>query len=231
MPISATPSQASFLSFGAVSCTTNCGVFSSSGGSAAGNFTLGITSGIIYNQLIVSADTLSTNNTYTLTAGSGGLCSSGASGATLQLSGNTLSLWGAVSSLGAVTNLSTGCNLIASFVGTGAWQVNSAGSGSAETGTVSIFGTNLASVTENNTLLGDLGLVANTSASALIGGSLSGKSSTGNGTFNSTISPTAAFSLAQTATPEPFSFGLMGFGLIAAVYLARRRPGTVLSRD
>jgi hypothetical protein len=210
----AAPSQAVTLGF-TTSITGGTFGLSSAG---AGTFSLSSLSGVLFTSLSVNGDAISGDNgNYALTDGGAvtANCTS-ASGATLQLSGNVITLYGAVTGL---AGLSSGCNALVTFTKSG-WTGTASGT-SGTTGSVSL--NQATSEGENATLLTDLNLAAGTAPSNLLAGSAVGGTGSGNGNFTAN-SEQATFSLTQA--PEPFSFFLVGAGLVT-IYIARKRSAAV----
>jgi len=205
-----------------ISLTTSggAGTFAASGAVTVGTpFNLNTLSGILYTAISVGGDAVSADNgNFTLTdCGAITANCSNAGGATLQRTNSTtLQLWGAITGSSAMSNLNSGCNLLFTFNNSGGWQ------GTADTSThANVFLNNATSLGESSLLLSDLSLFAGTLPSNLLAGSTigaTGSTSTGSFTANS---EQITFSL--TNTPEPFSFFLMGSGLLAVVLFARKK--------
>src|SRR3954464_10759408 len=89
------PGQASvFLAFSATA--PGSGTFTMPSGTSNGSFSLA-TASILFTTLTVSNDAFAgTNGAYTMTGTGTGNCTN-TGGATLSLSGNTMTLWGAIS--------------------------------------------------------------------------------------------------------------------------------------
>jgi hypothetical protein len=215
----AVPSQASvFLAF---STTATGGTFAMPSGTTNGTFSLSAVSGVLFTRLTVTNDAISSDNgAFTLTGTGSGNCTS-ASGATMSLSGNTLSLWGAISGA-PFSNLSSGCNLLASFTDTNSGGFTGVSSGTGTSATVSL--NNATSITESALLLSDLSVAASSTPGTAL---LSGAGWSGSGSSGSFSSTSEQFTFSLVQTPEPFSFLLMGTGLAAIILIARKRSGAV----
>lgn len=167
-----------------------------SGFSTGGNVTVNgsnIVTGISkvpFNQLIVGS------NTYVLTSGS------------LDLSGTTLTLDGAIPGLGINSSLAlVTIQLGSSLINTGGASV------------LNVSINNATSITESAILLSDLGITGPVTSS-LVGGGLIGTG--GSGSFAVT-SDTLAASVTPGAVPEPATLSLLGIGLAGIAWFARRR--------
>jgi hypothetical protein len=215
----AVPGKASvFLAF---SNTVTGGTFTIPGAGNT-NTTLGIgaLSGVIFNKLTVSFDSVAADNgAWSVTGTGSGNCTN-SSGGTMSLVGNTLSLWGAITGA-PFANLSSGCNLLASFTDTNGFKGVSSSNGTI--GTVSL--NNATSISESALLLGDLSVAGNdTPAGLLAGSAIGGTSPTANSSFSAN---SEQFTFSLTQTPEPVSWLLMGTGLAAMIVMARKKRAAV----
>jgi hypothetical protein len=218
------PGQAVTIS---LSTSGGAGTFGNGAAVTVGTpFNLNSLSGILYTAISVFGDAVSADNgNFTLTDGGAitSNCSNGG-GATLQRTNSTtLQLWGAITGSTAMSNLSSGCNLLFTFNNSAGWK------GTADTSThANVFLNNATSLSESSILLSDLSLFAGTLPANLVAGSTiggTGTASSGNFTANS---EQITFSL--TNTPEPFSFFLMGSGLLAVVFFARKKSSVTEPR-
>jgi hypothetical protein len=176
------------------------------------NYALSSMSGVLFKTLTVTNDPIPADNqAYTITGTGTGNCTS-SSGGTLQMSSNTLTLYGAITGL---SGISTGCNALLTMTGsfTGTYITNSSGQ-FAFAGLTSIGG--------DAQLLADLGLTGYSSALAAGSGINTSGGSVASGIDTYTAN-SEQFTLNLTAAPEPLSFGLMGAGLAALIFKARKR--------
>lgn len=178
--------------------------------SSGSQYSLTAMSDILFTTLLVDGTT-----SYNVTNNQAGNCAGTANttGGVLDLSGNTLTLYGAVTGL---TGISSGCNPLATLTGSfkGTWQ----------SGTFGTFNfTGLSGMGDSSTLLGDLGFAGDAPTSLGPSPSIAGISGSNTSPTNTYQADSNMFTQNVSATPEPFSFLLAGSGLAIVLMLSRRR--------
>jgi hypothetical protein len=189
-----------------------------SGSFAFGNsYTLSAVNSVLFTSFTVGGDpTVADNKTYALTGDGSANCSN-TGGGNLTMSGNTLSLYGAVTGLTGV--LSTGCNLLASITGNFTGTYLGANSGQ-------FLFAGWTSVSESPNLLSALHLTGGYSGtlnSGGINGNAGVLTTAGGISTEKYIATSEQFQINLTATPEPYSFVLMGAGIVALIFRARKK--------
>jgi hypothetical protein len=215
--------------------TTNGGTFTLDNGGAGftggNNYLLSGVLNVLFSTLTVGNDpTIGDNGTYGISstgcasgfAGTGTAGSS--SGGVLELNGNVLTLYGALTNLtggATLTGLGSGCNTLATLTGpfTGTYT-------NATTGSFGFAG--LTSMIDSGQLLSDLGLSGYGPTSLATGAGILTSNGSVSGNTDTYTASSEQFKMNLNTVPEPVSFLLGGSGLAMVLMLARRKRSQAL---